>query len=111
MPRPRQIAATSTDHNGPRGHAPWPRLHRSPSAFIQPPICLSPLLTDRFADDLSEFDESRETLQALIEEYRASESPDYVNWGLERVPGEPDRGGFLERKPGEVELYEQKHAY
>eukprot|EP00962_Isochrysis_galbana_P009776 scaffold2714_cov123-Isochrysis_galbana.AAC.16 len=64
----------------------------------------------RFADDLSEFDESRETVQALIEEYRASESPDYVNWGIDRTPGEPDRTGFVERKPGEADLYDHQHG-
>jgi len=49
---------------------------------------------DMFADDLSEFDESREIVQALIEEYKASESPSYINWGLdqavERMPGESE---------------------
>lgn len=40
-----------------------------------------------FADDLSEFDESREIVQSLIEEYKASESSDYINWGvLEPAP-------------------------
>jgi tubulin gamma len=56
---------------------------------------------DMFADDLSEFDESREIVQDLIEEYRASEGADYINWGLdraaaaappERMPGERDIG-------------------
>jgi tubulin gamma len=55
-----------------------------------------------FADDLSEFDDSREIVQDLIDEYRASESADYINWGLdraaaaapppERMPGERDIG-------------------
>jgi len=52
---------------------------------------------DMFADDLTEFDDSRETLQALIEEYRASESPDYINWGAEAAEAELPR----ERMPGE----------
>jgi tubulin gamma len=56
---------------------------------------------DMFADDLSEFDESREIVQDLIEEYRAAEGADYINWGLdraaaaappERMPGERDIG-------------------
>jgi len=60
-----------------------------------------------FADDLSEFDESRDVLHELIEEYRASESPDYVNWGIERTPGEPDPGAFQERKAGEAAVVGQ----
>ena len=52
---------------------------------------------DMFADDLSEFDDSREIVQDLIEEYRASESADYINWGL-------DQAAHSERMPGEREL-------
>jgi hypothetical protein len=83
-----------------------------PLAFAPFPLHCphTPCLALRFADDLSEFDESRETVQALIEEYRASESPDYVNWGIDRTPGEPDRTGFVERKPGEAELYDHKYG-
>lgn len=37
-----------------------------------------------FADnDLSEFDESREIVQSLVDEYKACESPDYIKWGME----------------------------
>ena len=53
-----------------------------------------------FADDLSEFDESRQVLQSLIEEYRASESPDYINWGLDAA----DAAAPRERMPGELDL-------
>ena len=56
---------------------------------------------DMFADDLTEFDESREIVQSLIEEYRASESKDYINWGVDQgaeAPAEP------ERMPGEHAL-------
>ena len=60
---------------------------------------------DMFADDLSEFDESREIVQDLIEEYRASESADYINWGLDRAaaaaPHKP-----VERMPGERDIGE-----
>ena len=54
-----------------------------------------------FADDLTEFDESREIVQNLIEEYRASESPDYINWGADAAP--------LERMPGETDLDALSH--
>ena len=54
-----------------------------------------------FADDLSEFDESRQVLQSLIEEYRASESPDYINWGLD---AEEAAAAPRERMPGEGAL-------
>lgn len=50
---------------------------------------------DMFADDLTEFDDSREVVQSLINEYKASESPDYINWGLETAAAQ------LERMPGE----------
>ena len=53
-----------------------------------------------FADDLSEFDDSREIVQDLIEEYRASESADYINWGLDRAAAAPPP----ERMPGERDL-------
>jgi len=57
---------------------------------------------EMFADDLTEFDESRETLQELIEEYRASESPDYINWGMDdaEAPRERMPGEFAERESG-----------
>jgi tubulin gamma len=56
---------------------------------------------DMFADDLTEFDESREIVQSLIEEYRASESPDYINWGTD-APPQP--AAPPERRPGEHAL-------
>jgi tubulin gamma len=34
-----------------------------------------------FADSLDEFDHSRETVQNLVDEYRACERPDYVDFG------------------------------
>jgi tubulin gamma len=56
---------------------------------------------DMFADDLSEFDESREIVQDLIEEYRASEGADYINWGLDRAAATP---AMTERMPGERDI-------
>ncbi|GBG32401.1 Tubulin gamma chain [Hondaea fermentalgiana] len=38
-----------------------------------------------FADTLEEFDSAREIVSSLAEEYHASESPDYVNWGQDPV--------------------------
>lgn len=35
-----------------------------------------------FQDSLDEFDDSREVVASLIDEYRAAERPDYVSWGL-----------------------------
>jgi tubulin gamma len=37
-----------------------------------------------FQDSLEEFDHSREVVQNLIEEYRACERPDYVNFGMQQ---------------------------
>ena len=34
-------------------------------------------------DTLDEFDDAREVVEGLIEEYKACESPDYVKWGVE----------------------------
>ncbi len=36
-----------------------------------------------FADDLEEFDSSREVVATLIDEYKACEKEDYLKWGLE----------------------------
>jgi tubulin gamma len=38
-----------------------------------------------FADDsmMEEFDHSREVVQSLMDEYRACERPDYVNFGMD----------------------------
>ena len=36
------------------------------------------------SDALEEFDSSREVVQNLIAEYQACETPDYVNWGVEK---------------------------
>ena len=36
-----------------------------------------------FSDTLDEFDNSREIVQQLAEEYKASETLEYVNWGGE----------------------------
>ncbi len=35
-----------------------------------------------FQDSLDEFDDSREVVASLIDEYRAAERPDYISWGL-----------------------------
>jgi len=35
-----------------------------------------------FAESLDEFDHARETCQGLVDEYRACEKPDYVNFGM-----------------------------
>jgi tubulin gamma len=35
-----------------------------------------------FQDSLDEFDHSREVVQSLVDEYRACERPDYVNFGM-----------------------------
>ena len=46
-----------------------------------------------FADSLDEFDDSRDVVQSLRDEYIAAESPDYVEWG---VGEEDDAGGLLD---------------
>lgn len=36
-------------------------------------------------NDLSEFDESRDVIESLVDEYKACESPDYIKWGMEVI--------------------------
>uniref|UniRef100_S4RKD5 Tubulin, gamma 1 n=1 Tax=Petromyzon marinus TaxID=7757 RepID=S4RKD5_PETMA len=38
---------------------------------------------DMFKEDLSEFDDSREVVQQLIDEYQAATRPDYISWGAQ----------------------------
>ncbi|CAM9141407.1 unnamed protein product [Ascophyllum nodosum] len=40
-----------------------------------------------FADNLLEFEDSREVVASLIEEYKACESPNYINWGTSPAAG------------------------
>ena len=54
-----------------------------------------------FADnDLSEFDESRDIIETLVDEYKACESPDYIKWGMEdpnnMLTGEGNATGSLD---------------
>jgi tubulin gamma len=56
-----------------------------------------------FADnDLSEFDESREIVQNLVDEYKACESADYIKWGMEdrgkQVSGEGNTSGTVDSR-------------
>ncbi|KAK6116183.1 hypothetical protein DH2020_008452 [Rehmannia glutinosa] len=56
-----------------------------------------------FADnDLSEFDESRDIIESLVDEYKACESPDYIKWGIEDpdhiLSGEGNASGIVEPK-------------
>jgi hypothetical protein len=44
----------------------------------------------------------REVVQSLIDEYKASESADYINWGLRQEEQAASSGGSLERMPGET---------
>ncbi|CAO3631755.1 unnamed protein product [Mucor hiemalis] len=39
-----------------------------------------------FSDDLGEFDDSRNVVQELIDEYEACETPEYVNYGMKDTP-------------------------
>ena len=47
-----------------------------------------------FADGLEEFDSAREIVKSLTDEYKASETIDYVNWGSEGGGGGKDTGGM-----------------
>jgi len=42
-------------------------------------------------DELKEeFDDSREVVQSLVQEYHACESPNYIEWGMQQRGGAPD---------------------
>lgn len=45
-----------------------------------------------FADSLDEFDHARETCQSLVDEYRACERPDYLQYGCAPPPPPPPGG-------------------
>ena len=38
-----------------------------------------------FKDNLDEFDNSREVIQQLVDEYHAATKPDYLSWGTQQV--------------------------
>ncbi|XP_052813009.1 tubulin gamma-1 chain [Mya arenaria] len=40
-----------------------------------------------FKDNLDEFDDSRESLQQLVDEYTAATKPDYLSWGSKQASG------------------------
>ena len=44
---------------------------------------LKQTITIKQDNDLSEFDESRDIIESLVDEYKACESPDYIKWGME----------------------------
>lgn len=48
-------------------------------------------------NDLSEFDESREIIESLVDEYKACESPDYIKWGME-VNSRTENSSFRKAK-------------
>ena len=55
-----------------------------------------------FADGLEEFDDAREIVEGLAEEYAACESPDYIKWASGREnEGPRSAANVMERMPGE----------
>lgn len=38
-----------------------------------------------FKDNLDEFDNSREVIQQLVDEYHAATKPDYLSWGTQQA--------------------------
>lgn len=42
-----------------------------------------------FKDNLDEFDNSREVIQQLVDEYHAATKPDYLSWGTQQVRKSP----------------------
>lgn len=43
-----------------------------------------------FKDGLDEFDNSREVIQQLVDEYQAATKPDYLSWGSQQAGGSAD---------------------
>ena len=56
-----------------------------------------------FADGLDEFDDAREIVEGLAEEYEACESPDYIKWASGRE-NDREKRGAVERMDGENEV-------
>ena len=56
-----------------------------------------------FADGLDEFDDAREIVEGLAEEYEACESPDYIKWASGKGNGSEGRTA-VERMVGENEV-------
>ncbi|KAM0015932.1 putative purine-nucleoside phosphorylase [Helianthus debilis subsp. tardiflorus] len=58
-----------------------------------------PMFSD---NDLSEFDEARDIIESLVDEYKACESPDYIKWGMEDpdhiLTGEGNATGTVDPK-------------
>jgi tubulin gamma len=38
-----------------------------------------------FKDNLDDFDDSQQAVEALIQEYKACESKNYLEWGMEEM--------------------------
>ena len=51
-------------------------------SFEWPKSCLG-----WYQDDLTEFEDSREVVEMLAEEYKACESPDYIKWTYDQPGG------------------------
>ena len=49
-----------------------------------------------FIDNLDEFDSARETVQCLVDEYRACERKDYVDYDYERRSNNNDVGEVVD---------------
>jgi tubulin gamma len=47
--------------------------------------------TPIFEHGLEEFDDSREVVQSLIDEYRACERPDYIEYGIRQATAAASR--------------------
>ena len=40
------------------------------------------MLQDMFSENLDEFDDSREVVQQLVDEYHAARKENYLSWGM-----------------------------
>jgi tubulin gamma len=56
-------------------------------------VCLTQFCrqTPIFEHGLEEFDDSREVVQSLIDEYRACERPDYIEYGIRQATAAASR--------------------
>lgn len=62
--------------------SPTDRLNSITTTNPKPPKPQPRRKEPMFQDSLDEFDDSREVVASLIDEYRAAERPDYISWGL-----------------------------
>lgn len=59
--------------------------------------------TPMFADNMDEFEDARETILNLIEEYKAIQTPEYINWGLKQFQQSQQQSRSQSQNPQNIQ--------